>query len=902
MTFAAVLATSVLLTAPATAQDGVSLALSSERVELVNGPQKVLFDKPPSGRFVLTTQVRTQRGWEPLFDAGRPVLAGEHFNLYPTAAAAVENSAARVAVLLSGAHEGPRYDWTLLVEAKRGSPLVHFRVVCRIREPLILAGLEPQSMLWMKRPKAETSLSQGPGNIYFGDEEKQWGNSFPAAWLWTEGKEAAIFYDMGPMDWMSHRNLYRFHDCHVQAFSQDGVTGLGLRVVKRNFHEVPAGELVFDFYLYAGPRAVRPTRLEALDTLIHVFADLHPATAPWPENRIERRRTDWRTFAEGTVKDLMLKDVTWADIPVPGGPWRDGPLFPERTVATLRIAPDYAVGSSCLPQLRRTSVQQAWDFSGCNNALAPWIAWQRLYPDPRQKEFLDAKVRCLPLFYDPKTRLFRHSPRDPAVTDTTREMAWQNFTFPLEVMKVQRMLPPEDFDPALAGKFLMSTRGLIELAHNVDYIFPQWFDPRKKSPLVQGDVPELGIIREPWQAGTYAYLMCLAYEMTQEKGYLDEARTAVDRLFGGMTFSVTNPRYSITYKDPVDFPVTEIFGNAWGVAAAQRLHRHTGQRKYLRAADDFRNVLLRMTYWYESNQRDDPQDRFLHNAGLFRNHGGAMTGSPWETVEAYLPLTLALKDGRPPMELLLRLFNLQRINGFYFYPPVFGGEVTPGKELLESPARYLPIENFYMPEHGGKHGSMGRCVYMSSMAIWNHLLYEALAESDDREVMVLCLDVVDGFEEALAGAARNFIVYNPTEVARKCRVRLRAVPEGEYHLNVGEAAGVVRQETHSSADLAKGTALDLAPRQWMRLRIEHAASAAINARLILVRTAQHRLARAYQLLQEAATGRPGVDLKELKTDFTSAVESYRRAEYRRAADRAQQIIEHLAVHSVSVDR
>jgi hypothetical protein len=867
----------------------VSLIAAPDRIEIVNQAQKVAFARNAAGRYAPATFVRSGDAWLPLFDGGSPILRGPCFDLVPTRYEIVANGADRVAVLLSGTHDGPAYDWDLLVEATAASPLIRFRITCRLPAQMILRGLEPTTALSLQGGPPEVEVSQGPGNIAHGSAEKQWGNSFPAAYMWSGGREAAVFFCMTPMTWMSPRNIFRFHDCRVQVFSEAGRTDLGMRVVKRNFHEVPPGNLVVEFFLYSGPRTAKPTRLEALHTLVRTFAELHPATAPLPENRVDPGQTSWGFVAGKTAENLRLEDVTWADVPLPGGAWRDEPLFPENTRSELRVSPDYAIGSRCDPGAGPGGLRQLWDFSCVNNCLASWIVWNRLHPDPAEHEFLEAKVRGLPLFYDPAARMLRWAPGPARQQTADKEMSWQNFTFSLETMKVFQGLAPENFDPAVAGKFLLGTRGLIELARHEDYIFPQWFDPRRKRALPQADVPELGIVYEPWQAGTYAWLMHLAYETTGETAYLDEAKAAILRLFSGRPFTVTNRRYSIAYADPIDFPITEVFGNAWGVAAAEKVYQHTGDRQFRRRSDDFLNVLLRMTYWYESQLADDRRDRAVHNAGLFRNHSGAMTGSPWETIEAYLAMTVYLKHRQPAWELLLRLFNLQRINGFYFYPPFAPEAAVACRRLDEHPARYLPIEDFYTMEHGGTHGAMGRAVYMSSLALWNYVLYEAFAASSDREVMVLNLDAVEGIGEALASVERTFLVYNPTDSPRAFTLSMSALAGGDYRLAVQPAAGEVRESDLSAAELSRGVPLSLDPGRHVRIVLRHSDRAKAEA-LGDVRAAQNRLSHAYQRLQQSAEGGLSPKVLRGKESFLAAMAEYRRGRYAAARIKAEEIV------------
>lgn len=841
---------------------------------------EVRFQRAADGRYRMTTRVRQGKSWRPLFNSDVPLVQGREFDLRPSSCDVLQPGRH---LRLSGTHPGEGYPWRLDVEAQ--PPFIRFRLTCDLRKPLTLSGLEPQFAFWMEQPGVALSVDQGPAGIYQGTAEKEWGNSFPAAYLWDGGREAAVFFNMGPMTWMSHRNLFRFRDCRVQAFSEGSRTGFGLRVVRRNFHEIPAGSLAFDAYLYAGERPERPSKLEGLDRLVRLCAPLHPRSARLPTNHQPPYRARWEDFARGVAQNLMLKDVVRSEITLPPDqPWRDLPLFPEDTVSRLPISSDYAVESACDARFNRRSVHQAWDFSTCNNYLSGWIGYERLHPDAEQHALLQAKVSALPLFFDPRAGLMRHSTRYPAHVGD-REMSWQNLMFTQEMLRVHRVLPAEAFRPAVAGRFLMAADGLIRLAHNTDYLLPQWFDPYLKKPMVQNDEPDLGIIHEPWQVGTYAYLMEQAHALTGDGKYLAEARTGLDRLFGGMRFATVNRRYRVDYTDPVDFPVTEIFGNAWGVAAAARLYHRTGDPKYRRYSDHFLNSLLRMTYWYESELREDERDRLLRNAGLFRNQGGAYTGSPWETGEAYLALTVRLKLDPEVREPLLRLFNLQRVNGFYYFPAVFSGAAVPCRKLQEHPARYLPIEDTYTHEHGGANGGMGRCVYMSGLAFWNYLMYEAFAGADRPEWMVLNLDAADGFDSAAASQNRHFLVYNGGDTASEARVRMRSLAPGSYRLTLRRAPNRRETRTLTGASLASGISLRLDAEEHVRLELERLDPSAARV-LQKSERARDGLARAYQRLQQAAEHRGVEPLAAARRLFREAEAAYRDRQWDRASDLA----------------
>lgn len=1056
-----------------------TLTATSSLVEIATPNQKVTFTKDLSGRFQLTTSVNSNGTWQPMFDAQRPVVQGTDFDLVPSSYSIIENSDSRVAVQFSGTHPTRGYNWTMLVEAKAGNDLIHFNVTANLTSALPLTGLEPQPALWMSATSVPMALGQGPGNIYHGAASAQWGNSFPAAYLWSGGKEAAVLFDMTPTTWMSASNLRRFWDVRANAFSSGSGTALGLQVVSRTGNSIPAGSMTYDFYLYSNARATQPTKMQAIDTMVRKFAPVHPTTANWGVNSINPSGTDWTTFAQGLSSNLMLQGIVTDDwnfaggtvgslsfedhplpadgtsplsnygwtqltgygaavpsawhpasivndftsvnplaapasgsyvgfIQEPGGgaetplgtikantaytvtvaigrrfaegegdwsiqlwaggadggstflnqtfsdqsgvnhpangawannsvtwnssanaslvgknlfvritnysgsrpgtiffdnvrvsgalgpalsqPWTDAPLFTENTVSTMRVSSDYAVGTG---SSNHSNVLGFWDFSTSNNYLAPWVAYDRLNPDPTRHAFIDLKADDLPLFYDPNAGIIRWGTRYPMHIGDF-DMSWQNFTFDLETVATYRMLAPGDFNPAIAGKFLMSLQGLKTFAHNVNYNFPQWFNPYQKVGVVQQDVPSLGVVYEPWQAGTYAWLMLQGYKITGDTSYVTEARAAIDRVLETLTYSISNSTYNITYSDPADFPITEIFGNAWGIAACQQLATITGDGKYSRDSDYFFDSLMRMSYWYESRLSADAADSALQNAGEFRNHGGAFTGSPWENIEAMLPMLLRLKNDAQPSELMLKLFNTHRINDFFYYPSVFPPAAAAPPSVMNSAANYVPIEDFHTYEQGNANGSLGRATYMSSDALWNYLLYEAFARSNDRDVMVLNTDMIDSSERALQSAQRNFLVYNPMSTSKSFTLTMKTLAAGSYSLVTADPLGNATAAQYSAAQLTAGIPMTLAAGDYVRLQLTSSQFASLDPTIQAGQGARDRISYAYQLLQQAATVQ-GVtpQLLQLKGTFNAALTSYGSSDYAQATSLAQQIIDAL---------
>ncbi|MDC0934964.1 hypothetical protein OAS39_01665 [Pirellulales bacterium] len=1063
--------------------NALGVTVTGNRVEITNPSQRLSFVQDGQGDYRLTTYVWDGADWQALFDGAQPLLTGPTFNFHPDTFNILTNTATDVAVEFRGTHPTLNYELSTVVEAASDSDLMHFVINADLTSPLTITGPEPHAMLWMNQATVDLQMDQGQGNIFAGNS--QWGNSFPAAYLWDQGVEAAVFFDMEATRWMGPSNLRRFHEVRVQTVSSGGMTGFGLRALTNTGTTIPAGDMGLEFYLHAAPRAVEPSKLEGLDTLVDVFTPLHPSTAPFPTNRIAPFTTDWTTFAEGTDANLQLQGIVWDDFfgqqflaqnfrgnagwsnaspgnwidnsvsfsansfpnqigeeliilvtnfgggnggivywdnfrvlengievfsdsletgltlggaaevtdagwqlgnstfansgilapsagsglfnatgplaapadgntvlfiddfGVNGGPSdntfvaratgitieagktytiraatgrslthplgdqsiqayatvavEDGPLFTENKITSIPVSSDSAVDSSQNPAFNRETVLEAWDFSTVNNYLAPWVAFDRLNPDGARHEFVLEKANALPAFFDDAAGLIRHGVADLAHVGPF-EMSWQSFMFHLETLKTSRLLAPEDFNPAIAGKFLMALDGLKEFGQNVNYLFPQWFDPISKVGIIQQDFPQLGIVYEPWQIGTYAYLMIQGFELTGDGTYLAEAQASLDALFTQIQFSVTNSVYSIDYDDAADFPITEIFGNSWGTAAAQTLLELTGDAKYQDYADHFFNSLARMTYWYESRLSTDVKDLVLATAGLFRNHGGAFTGSPWENSEAILPLTVLLKSDAEPHQLALKLFNLQRVNSFHFYPNAQPGLVLPYPDFQSHPANYLPIEDYFTFEHGGLNGDLGRRIYMSGAALWNYLLFEAYGVSSDRDVMVLNLDAVEDSEKAIQGVKRSLLVYNPTEITKNFDLPMNHLMIGNYQVIIEDSSGGITEQLLTSTALTSGTSMSLAPGDYLRIRLQHENAQVLAALIDAGESARNRIAYAYQLLQDEATDQ-GVTptLSQLKQTYLDALSDYDSLLYAAAEQKANQVVFQLVVHNADFD-
>jgi len=855
------------------------LATSPDRVELAVGAQKVTFSRDGDAgteAFVLTTQVRTGENWEPLFDAGLPLLSGTSFNLAPTEYVVQSNTDTHKAVVLRGKHPSLGYRYEIRAEASDESPLLKLTITCRLPSGLTLSGPEPVAALWMRNRAPELTVDQGPDSIY-GSLAIPHNFGFPAAYLWDGGKEAAVFFDLRPMTWFSPGGVHRFHDIRIMTYSADEHSGLGMHLKKVSGNRLPEGDMVTVLYLHSAPRAAKPEKLEAIGRMIEIFAPLHPATSTLPRNSIGDGEVSWEYFAKRAILDLMLPQRTYAEI---DSLWSDPPMGLVGPYQKMLVHPG---------RQQEPGQQLGWDFSTVNNHLSPWILYSRLHPDERIRSFALAKRDGLPRFYDPLSGIIRYGTREPARLGDV-DMSWQNFFFHFETLRAYDALAPEDFNPAVAGRLLMAADGLIDLAHNVNYVFPQWWNAKTKQPESQQDAPALGKVREPWQAGTYAYVMMRAFEMTDDPKYLEEAQRSIETLLTKMEFTVSNDVYTRTYTDPADFPIAELFGNSYGIIAARKVAEATGDKKFPGYSRDFLHTLLRLTFWYEDET--DAVSRDLRNAGLFYPHGGAHVTTPWENLEAYVGIVDVLANNSAPAirELLLKLANLNRINSYYYYPAVY----TPTVQALD-PGRpkdlgqYFPIEPFYSLEGTSGHAGLG-AAYMASLGMWNYWLYEALAQCDDREVMLLNTTVLETFEEALA-AERTFIAFNPTEKERSFQVSLKHLPEGQYDVLLRGPGGEEMWEHASTAELEEGYPVTLAPMEHCQIKFTATDAPAKKEAIQIARHARDTLSHAYARLQQSAESvEPGA-LAGLAEDFKKAVQQYQNMEYAVATRRAQEILQ-----------
>ncbi|WP_431246442.1 hypothetical protein [Leifsonia xyli] len=275
---------------------------------------------------------------------------------------------------------------------------------------------------------------------------------------------------------------------------------------------------------------------------------------------------------------------------------------------------------------------------------------------------------------------------------------------------------------------------LIPLAHRVGYNFPLSFD---KSALAK-----LGPGGNAGSAGTYAMLMTsLATSEREPARYFEEARRALRAL--------ANLHIDDVPQEAVLAP--------HAMVAADELARLEPDGEWAALRTYFQAQTLRAMYWF-----DDPQPVDAERGarlGMFQACTGIVYPAFFEDIEVAVRLASVVDRERDPRGLLRVLDRARRVNvGFL---PAFG----PEPDAFALP--HIPFEELPMLDGTRSGGSIGQEIYGAGWLYWAHLLWDALAASDNPQVMILNADPDPG----RAGTPGRLVAYNGTDSRQEATVR-----------------------------------------------------------------------------------------------------------------------------------
>ena len=253
-----------------------------------------------------------------------------------------------------------------------------------------------------------------------------------------------------------------------------------------------------------------------------------------------------------------------------------------------------------------------------------------------------------------------------------------------------------DGDQEAKKLFLKSVDFGIRAAHHFKYKWP-----------VQYKVTDFSVITEVAGAdgrgqtdvgGVYAWVMLQAFELTDDKRFLDEARAAIEAAIG--------LRFNINYQANL---------TAWGAAACMRLWRITNQQVYLEQSYVYLGSFFHNCEIWESD---------IALAEHYRNFLGAtcLQDAPYmaiyECFDSYAAFERYLDDSGPDLEPAARMliaeyckYALDR--AWYYYPDALPREVLSPKQreangYIDRELSF-PLEDLY-PD-GQPAGQVGQEVY-----------------------------------------------------------------------------------------------------------------------------------------------------------------------------------------------
>jgi hypothetical protein len=357
------------------------------------------------------------------------------------------------------------------------------------------------------------------------------------------------------------------------------------------------------------------------------------------------------------------------------------------------------------------------------DVLWPSLLFLRLHPSPTFEHECNALLADLPAFYHPETHSISNdfSPKKDERADSWYPFENSLIKYPM----IGRLTGSKE----VTDKFLDAFQTARKLAQQYNYLFPIYYQVATLQAEGAGTNYAVG--------GLYAWAAILANKLTGEAQYLDEARRAIH----------------VLYTVPPDRLFHEPQELAYGALAAAELGM-VEEAKYLLYEQ------LRMFYWYS-----DPSQKTHDIRGMVQAAASILYPAFKENVEAILPWTGVMKRGIV-FEGLLRFMDQQRRNNFYFFE-----DCTTNRK--RGPSAFIPFENLGTLELAGMTGNVGKEIYGAGESIWMYLMFEALGQSTDRELMLVNLNLLDVTQaKEFPPRKLDFILYNPTPASRSAKIAI----------------------------------------------------------------------------------------------------------------------------------
>ena len=393
---------------------------------------------------------------------------------------------------------------------------------------------------------------------------------------------------------------------------------------------------------------------------------------------------------ESARQFLQMLGVAYKLLDPPRTDYRDWVWRAERTLRDLDQAPAATIkyyGHRYIHPYTASEYPDIMVQMSVVSALHDWGKWKG-EPHPLKAEFQAGLGR----FYDAKLKTLRRYL--PNVGDDKDADAVDSLYLYHPLLNLGNLAI--DGDAAARRLFLKSIDYGIRAAQHFKYKWP-----------IQYKVTDFAVITETTGAdgrgqtdvgGIYAWVMLQAFELTDDKRFLDEARAAINAAIG--------LRFNINYQANL---------TAWGAAACMRLWRITNQ-----------DVYLEQSYVYLAS--------FFHNCEIwesdielavhYRNFLGVtcLQDAPYmaiyECFDSYAAFERYLDDSGPDLEPAARMliaeyckYALDR--AWYYYPDVLPAEALAPKQRESNGyidrSLSFPLEDLYAD--GQQAGQVGQEIY-----------------------------------------------------------------------------------------------------------------------------------------------------------------------------------------------
>jgi hypothetical protein len=398
---------------------------------------------------------------------------------------------------------------------------------------------------------------------------------------------------------------------------------------------------------------------------------------------------------ESARRFLQMLGVAYKLIDLPRTEYRDWIDRAERTLRDLDEAPAATIrhyGHRYVHPYTASEYPDVMVQMSITAAIHQWGKWCG-EPHPLKADFQAG----LSKFYDSRIKSLRrylHNVGDDKDADAVDSWYLYHPMLNLGILAL-------DGDEAARDLLMKSIDFGIEAAHHFKYKWP-----------VQYKITDFSVITEAAGAdgngqtdvgGVYAWVMLQAFELTDDKRFLDEARAAIDAAMG--------LRFNVNYQANL---------TAWGAAACMRLWRITNEQVYLEQSYVYLGSFFHNSEIWESE---------LELAVHYKNFLGVtcLQDAPYmaiyECFDSFAAFEHYLNDSGPDLEPAARMliseyckYALDR--AWYYYPDALPPEAISPKQRENNGyvdrALSFPLEDLY-PD-GQPAGQVGQEIYGAGAA------------------------------------------------------------------------------------------------------------------------------------------------------------------------------------------